>query len=335
LCHPPSSWVKNQIKILSYTEEQLALSLVNMVTITAKLQKVIISVEEQVELMDRKAEDFYQELIKLMDETRRADTQEVDYIIKLVVFLNENEESIQSAKKSMSVLSKKISAQPRTSALVPERLKLKSLRSAIQWSRQVRVLITEEIQVSLKDERNIRKTKELVMERDQLLKSVTEKNKVLARYGDHLRNSQALVTVVSNDVRLLVHLQALLDETLTFVTQMEATFYEENSRSRVNTTGLSTLDAAVSEPVPLWRLSIDKMFPNVPTEQFLPPKTCDFSTWDIFLQAIQERLPLIRQDMATLDAVTEDSPRMYSLVKQHFLYYLSSFSSSSKSHSIG
>ena len=45
---------------------------------------MIISVEEQVELMDRKAEDFYQELIKLMDETRRADTQEVDYIIKLV-----------------------------------------------------------------------------------------------------------------------------------------------------------------------------------------------------------------------------------------------------------
>jgi len=337
-------WVVKQIEKLTAMEGELSNLVINCLEIIGTLHQTIVRLQEDVEFMDRRAQDLYQKLIKLIGGQDSVDPLEVEHIVKLVLFLNENEESIQSAKKNMNFLSRNSNIVSDDEYHQPQRLKLRSLRHAIQWSRKLKVMITQEIQVSLEDQKDIKKTQDIVMEREHILKMVSLKNVILTRYNDHLNNAKTVLAIIDSDIKLTIHLQSLLDSVLTLVTQMEQTFQEESKV--INAKVIAQQDVAFTpdgfglpnlKELELWLNRTMKLGQMLKTEQ-VPNvgaylgQSCNFTSWDEFLQRIENRIPMMMKDVEDLKNLNQDSPKISIRVRDGFFKQLSDSKQSAKSN---
>jgi len=219
LCHPASSWVKDQIIRVSSLENKLNDIERDLKGIISNLKSPIIQLQEEIETMEKITRDLYEEVIVLVDDSIRVDPYEVDYIVKLIIFLNENENKMNGVKKQMSLL------RDTSENTVPQGLR--GLRSTMKWSRGLQVLITQEIQVNLRDEGNVKTMKKLVLKREKILEKISDRKLILGRFNNHLKNVRSALSIINNDIKLMEHLHGILDNKLTLVIQMENTFAEE------------------------------------------------------------------------------------------------------------
>ena len=161
--------------------------------------------------------------------------------------------------------------------------------------------------------------KKLVLKREKILEKISDRKLILGRFNNHLKNVRSALSIINNDIKLMEHLHGILDNKLTLVIQMENTFAEETkmlnfsfSTTEILAMTNETQNSFTSEYLKiLLRNSLDEKARKKMNEieykadedfeslfiEVISIYNCDFSSWELFLKLIEERISIAKSDI--------------------------------------
>ena len=198
--------------------------------------------------------------------------------------------------------------------------------------------ITQEIQVSLRDERDMKKTREVVVQRENLIDVIQNKNSEIQYYMVNLKTAKLIISVLRSESRLINLYYSHLDGVLSFVETLESSLKQEinkknktvNKYKTVNLTNSSSLNPVLvgfgsynlnsktnsnKDLVPY----ITTFFANKQnTYKNFSRLACSFSKWKEFVKQIELKISFAYDDLKELKEIEQSKSTVSSKLEKLF-----------------
>ena len=186
--------------------------------------------------------------------------------------------------------------------------------------------ITQEIQMSLQDERDMERVRKVILEREKLIEVIRKKNSAIQYYIVNSKTAKLVVSVLRTDTRLIEHIHSQLDGVLVFVSNLENALKEENFDQIQNDNQFKTLnlktnssskpilvgfgDYNINSEANFKKESVSYLktsfFKNKNIYKNVSRLVCSFSKWDEFIKKIELRISVAFEDLKRLNQIEQD-----------------------------
>ena len=199
--------------------------------------------------------------------------------------------------------------------------------------------IAQEIQVSLRDERDMKKTRQVVMEREKLIDVIQNKNSEIQYYMVNLKTAKLIISVLRSESRLIQLYYSYLDGVLSFVKTLENSLKQETLKTNETFNKFKTVNLSNSSslnPVLVGFGSYDlsnKTSTNKDSVSFLTTffankqntyksfshLVCSFSKWEEFVKQIELKTSFAYDDLKRLKEIEQNKSSINSRLEK--VYY--------------
>ena len=198
--------------------------------------------------------------------------------------------------------------------------------------------IAQEIQVSLRDERDMKKTRQVVMEREKLIDVIQNKNSEIQYYMVNLKTAKLIISVLRSESRLIQLYYSYLDGVLSFVKTLENSLKQETLKTNETFNKFKTVNLSNSSslnPVLVGFGSYDlsnKTSTNKDSVSFLTTffankqntyknfshQACSFLKWEEFVKQIELKISFAYDDLKKLKEIEQNKSSVNSKLEKLF-----------------
>ena len=192
--------------------------------------------------------------------------------------------------------------------------------------------------MSLRDEQDMKKTREVVMEREYLIDVIVNKNSEIQYYMENLKTAKLVVSVLRSESRLIELYYSHLDSAFSFVKTLENSLIQENIKTNETVTEYKTINLknfSSLNPVLVgfgsYNLS-NKTNTNKDSVSFLTTffankqntyknfshLVCSFSKWDEFVKQIELKISFAYDDLKKLKEIEQNKSSVNSRLEKLF-----------------
>ena len=181
----------------------------------------------------------------------------------------------------------------------------------------------------------MKKTRQIIMEREKLIKVIQKKYKVVQNYMANSKSAKLVVSSLRSDAKLIEHIYSMLDNVSVFVGDLEKALKKEKSyqsAGQFKTVSLNNNSTLNSVLVSFGNYSRETRF-NKQSVSYLTTKiankkntyknfsrtVCSFSKWDEFIKNIEIRVALAFEDLKKLNQIEQDKNLIKSKLEE--IYY--------------
>ena len=179
----------------------------------------------------------------------------------------------------------------------------------------------------------MQKTQQIVLEREELIKNIQNKNSAVRYYMENIVSAKFVVSVLKSDAKLIEQIYSQLDSVLVFVSNLEKAIEEEKldlgqysnmiktvslkMRSSINSVSVSFANynetSSDKNSVPYLATKVGS---NKNTYRNLSRLKCSFSKWDEFIKQIEIRIIFAYEDLKNLDQIEQDKESINSKLRE-------------------
>ena len=179
----------------------------------------------------------------------------------------------------------------------------------------------------------MQKTQQIVLEREELIKNIQNKNSAIRYYMENMKSAKFVVSVLESEAKLIEQIYSQLDSVLVFVSNLEDAIEEEKSdlgqnlnviktinlkmRSSLNSVSVSfghyNITSSDKNSVPYLATKVGS---NKNTYRNLSRLKCNFSKWDEFIKQIELRIIYAYEDLKNLDRIEQDKESINSKLRE-------------------
>ena len=193
--------------------------------------------------------------------------------------------------------------------------------------------------MSLRDERDMKKTRKIVVERESLIEVIQEKNSAIQYYMANLKTAKLVISVLRSDSKLIELFHSYLDDILIFVRNVESSLKQENNESNKEVAEIKTVNLKInvtstnSVLVSFGNYNINskekfyKESVSYITTAFASNKNtfknfsrfvCSFTKWEDFVKEIKLRISYSFDDLKQLTEVEQERQSVNSKLETLF-----------------
>ena len=190
--------------------------------------------------------------------------------------------------------------------------------------------------MSLRNERDMKKTRQVVLEREKLIDVIQSRNSEIQYYMANLKSARLVVSVLRSELGLIELYYSHLDDVFSFVRNLESSLKQESIKSNEAVSNYKTfsLNSSVN-PVLVGFGSynvISKTNSNKDSVSFLTTffankqniyknishLVCSFSKWEEFVKQIELRISFAYDDLKHLKEIEQNKSYVKSKLEKLF-----------------
>ena len=192
--------------------------------------------------------------------------------------------------------------------------------------------------MSLRDERDMKKTRKVVMEREKLIDVIQNKNSEIQFYMANLKTAKLVVSVLRSESRLIELYYSHLDSAFSFVKTLENSLIQENIKTNETVTEYKTINLKnISSLNPVLvgfgsynsksKTNTNKDSVSFLTTFFANKKNtykifshlaCSFTKWEEFVKQIELKTSFAYDDLKKLKEIEKNKSSVNSKLEKLF-----------------